>query len=380
MFKSTLYLHPSSPRTQRTLTVYRYGQPSARPKAYFQAALHADEFPGLLVAQHLLRLLERAAAVDAIIGEVVVVPVANPIGLAQHINGHVLGRFDFEVSGNFNRQFPHLPNEAMLDRLQGRLVGDPQANVGLVRAALQQTLDEMSRLREADVLKATLLSLSIDADWVFDLHCDSEASLHLYASKHHRDKALELGAELGAKPILLEEDPGGIPFDDANAGPWWRLREQLAEAEAIPLACFATTIELRGRADVSDAYAQQDAANLYRFLQRQGVIAGDPGPLPEPLCAPTPLEGVDILVAPVCGIVTYRKALGETVHKGEVVAELVELTADDPRLARTPIYSRTDGLFFNRMLDTLVRPGQQIGKVAGTEALSYRQFGKLLED
>jgi hypothetical protein len=260
------------------------------------------------------------------------------------------------------------------------LAGDPQTNVALVRAALQQTLAEIPRLRETDVLKATLLSLSIDADWVFDLHCDSEASLHVYASKHHRDKALELGAELGANPILLEEDPGGSPFDEANAAPWWRLREQLAETAAIPLACFATTIELRGRADVSDAYAQQDAAKLYRYLQRRGIIAGDPGPLPEPLCAPTPLEGVDILVAPACGVVAYRKAMGEMVRKGEVVAELVELAADDPRFARTPIYSRTDGFFFNRMSDKLVRPGQQIGKVAGTEALPHRQFGKLLED
>jgi len=380
MSKTTLLLPSSSPGTQRTLAVYRYGQPGARPKAYFQAALHADEYPGLLVAQHLLRLLEHAAAADEIIGEVVIVPVANPIGLAQHINGHLLGRFDFEVSGNFNRQFPRFPNEVVLDRLRGRLVGDPQADVALVRAALQQTLAEIPRLRETDVLKATLLSLSIDADWVFDLHCDSEASLHLYASKHHRDKALQLGAELGANPILLEEDPGGTPFDEANAGPWWRLRAHLVEASAIPLACFATTIELRGRADVSDAYAQQDAAKLYRYLQRQGIVAGDPGPLPESVCAPTPLEGVDILIAPACGVVTYCKTLGETVRNGEVVAELVELTGDDPCSARTPIYSQTYGVFFNQMLDKLVRPGQQIGKVAGAEALPYRQIGKLLED
>jgi predicted deacylase len=324
--------------------------------------------------------LETAAATGAINGEVVVVPVANPIGLGQHLNGHLLGRFDFEVAGNFNRQFPYLPTPAMLDRLLGRLSHDPAADVALVRRALLQTLAELPRVRETDALKATLLSLSIDADLVFDLHCDSEAQLHLYASKHHREQAMALGAELGADPVLLEEDPGGVPFDEANAGPWWRLREQLAEADTLPLACFAATVELRGQADVRDDYAERDATRLYRYLQRCGVVAGNAGSLPEPRCAPTPLEGVDVLVAPACGIVAYRKGLGETVRKGEVVAELVELTANDPHAARQPIHSRTEGVLFARMLEKLARPGQQICKIAGKEPLPHRVLGKLLED
>ena len=34
--------------TARTLTVRRYGKPGAGPKAYLQAALHADELPGVI--------------------------------------------------------------------------------------------------------------------------------------------------------------------------------------------------------------------------------------------------------------------------------------------------------------------------------------------
>ena len=43
-------------------------------------------------------------------------PVANPIGLSQHLNGYLLGRFDFGASGNFNRRFLELPTEAVIDR------------------------------------------------------------------------------------------------------------------------------------------------------------------------------------------------------------------------------------------------------------------------
>ena len=121
---SLVKLPSPAPGTERTLLVHRYGAPGARPKAYVQAALHADEIPGLLVAQHLLLGLEQAQAEGRIRGEVVVVPVANPIGLNQNLTGRLHGRYDWDSSNNFNRGFPDLA-EAALDRLRGTLGADP---------------------------------------------------------------------------------------------------------------------------------------------------------------------------------------------------------------------------------------------------------------
>ncbi|MDG4551090.1 MAG: M14 family metallopeptidase [Candidatus Contendobacter sp.] len=376
---ATLVLPSPAPGVERTLRVHRYGTPGARPKAYFQAALHADEIPGLLVAQHLLRGLEQAQGEGRLAGEVVVVPVANPIGLSQHLNGRLLGRFDFEGAGNFNRGFPELAADA-LERIRGGLSEDPAANVARVRAVLRDLLAERTAARETDALKLELLRLAIDADWVFDLHCDGEALLHLYASRWQRDAAVELGADLGAAAILLEEEPGGHPFDEACAGPWWKLRAALVEEGPAPLACFATTVELRGQADVRDEDAAADAAALLRFLQRRGVVAGEPEPLPEPRCEPTPLDGVDVLTAPAAGVLVYRKRLGERVAAGEVVAELVDPLGEPVGAARTPLRSAASGLLFARTTERLVRPGQKFCKVAGREPLSHRQAGKLLED
>ena len=250
----------------------------------------------------------------------------------------------------------------------------------LIRETLRAVLAERQAVRETEALKRALLDLAIDADFVFDLHCDSEALLHLYASRWQRDEAVELGADLGAAAILLEEEPGGNPFDEACAGPWWKLRAALTGEGPVPLACFATTVELRGQADVNDECAAADAAALLRFLQRRGVIAGDPGPLPEPRCEPTPLDGVDVLTAPAAGVLVYRKRLGDRVAVGEVVAELVDPLGEPPGVARTPIRSAASGLLFARTTERLARPGQKFCKVAGRESLSYRQAGKLLED
>ena len=368
-----------SPGTERSLIVHRYGQAGARPKAYLQAALHADEHPGLLVQHHLLRLLDSEAAAHRIRGEIVVVPMANPIGLGQHLNGYLVGRFDFDGTGNFNRDFPDL-TDLVRRRIEGRLGKNPQSNAALIRQALLAVLDQQGpRYKEANVLRTALLKLSIDADYVFDLHCDSEALLHLYASHHHRDTALELAAQIGTAVVLLEEEAGGNPFDEANAGPWWKLRIQLPDA-AIPLGCFSTTVELRGQTDVNDRYAEADAANLVRFLKRHGVIDGDPGPLPKIAYVEAPLEGVDILTAPASGLLAYRKELGERVEKGETVVDLVDLTCADPTKARTPLRAQTSGILFTRLANKLVRPGQSVCKIAGSDKLSYRIPGKLLEN
>src|SRR6185369_11595010 len=95
-----------SPGTERHLLVHRYGKTGARPKAYLQASIHADEIPAMMAAHHLIRLLDEAERLGEIKGEIIVVPVANPIGLAQSINGYQLGRSELRGGGNFNRNWP----------------------------------------------------------------------------------------------------------------------------------------------------------------------------------------------------------------------------------------------------------------------------------
>ncbi len=368
-----------SPGTRRILEAYRFGGRGNRPKAYLQAGLHADEWPGLLVLHHLRRLLERAETSREVRGEVIVVPFANPIGLAQRLHRRLLGRFELDAGGNFNRDFPDLTS-SVESMVRARLGQDVARNTAEIRTALIAACAELPAAPERNALKAALLRLSIDADIVLDLHCDREALLHIYASRHHQRQAAELGAQLGARAVLLERDAGGSPFDESNAGPWWKLRERLGDNPHIEAACFAATVELRGRLEVSDRIAAEDASNLYRFLQRAQIVEGDPGSLPEPGCPLTPLEGVDVLVAPAPGIIVYRKELGETVRSGEIVAELVDLVAKKWEDARIPIESRTTGILFARNDERLVYAGDKVGKVAGAAPLAHRQAGRLLED
>ena len=368
-----------SPGTGRAITVHRYGAPGARPKAYFQAGIHADEIPGLLVLHHLVRRLDEADARGEIIGEVVVVPFANPIGLGQRYEGDLLGRYEFRGGGNFNRNFPRL-DEAIGDAVEGKLGADAAANTALIRAAFLAAVEACPATNEIQQQRRTLMGLAGDADLVFDLHCDSEAVMHLFVGTHLWPAAADLSAQLGSEATMLEIDSGGGAFDEAFSRPWWTLAQRFGAATPVPPACLSVTVELRGSADVGDHFAVQDADNLFRFLQRRGVFAGDPGPLPEAKCEATPLDGVGYLIAPHAGIVSYLKQPGDRVEAGEVVAEIIDPDADDPAAARHPLASATDGILVGRHLMKFALPGERICRVAGAEPLVHPEDWSKLED
>jgi len=114
----------SSMGNERTLTIIRYGGGSAGKKAYVQAGLHADEAPGYLVMHHLINLLDAADAAGTIEGEILLVPVANPIGAGQWRDEVLRGRFDYFDNMNFNRKHVDI-TEKVAENIQDKHSGRP---------------------------------------------------------------------------------------------------------------------------------------------------------------------------------------------------------------------------------------------------------------
>src|SRR3546814_7883654 len=138
---------------------------------------------------------------------------------------------------------------------------------------------------------------------------------------------------------------------------WVRLSRRFGPEFPIPAACVAGTLEYRGQPEVSDALGEADASGLFRFLQRRGLVAGDPGPLPAPQGETVDLRAIDVVKAPTSGILSYRAPLGASVQKGEAVADIIDPMAP-PGAARTQAVSAADGLLFARRMLKLVRAGE----------------------
>jgi predicted deacylase len=366
MIQERITLAHATPGARHQLQVWRFGQPGQGPKAYIQAALHADEVPALLVATELRALLEAREQAGDLAGEVVLVPFANPLGLAQHVLGQHHGRFDLRDGANFNRGYPELgPLVATALQTSGQPLSeasqDAAANVQRVREALRQAVGSLHSRNQSEDLKHQLLRLAADSDVVLDLHCDAEAVMHVYALTPQAEKAQQLSALLQARALLLATESGDSPFDEACSRPWLELQQRLAPAP-LPLACFAATVELRGEADTNQTLARQDAEALMQFLQLQGVLRGAAFTPPEPLCQPTPLAGSEPITAPSAGVVVFHRQPGDVVAAGDRIADLI-----DPATGQVhPLHCRSAGVFYARCATRWASAGKRLGKVAGT--------------
>ena len=365
------HLTGDAPGTARHVTCLRFGAKGARPKVYLQAGLHADEMPGVLALQHLLPLLDRAEAEGSVIGEVLVVPAANPIGLSQWAFQRPLGRMEADSLHNFNRGYPDLAARAG-DLVDGQLGDDPATNAGLIRAALVQAVAEAGAQARTDMVEGqlALLGWSIDADHVLDLHCDHQAVMHLYASPARPADTSLLCRCTGAKLALIQDVSGGNAFDEAHTAPWLRLRHRFGNR--VPAGCFSATLEYRGQFDVSDDLAAGDAAGLMAYLVGVGAVSGDALPLHGD--APhLPLGGAGEVFAPQGGVVTWAAQPGDLVAEGQVLGHVT----DPMTRARLPILSANAGLLFRMELWRSCLRGQSLAHVAGKTVL---RDGELLSD
>jgi len=371
-------LPSATPGTQRILKAHHFGEAGARPKMYFQAGLHADEWPGFLVLNTLIKLLKKADEAGLIQGEIIIVPVANPIGLAQNFHGYIPGRFAFsDGGGNFNRNWPQL-GAKVEKRIKDDITLDSVENLLLIRKAIQNELILLPETTELQGMKKTLLALSMDADEIIDLHCSGEASMHAYVAQEFESHFKPLLALLGARVGLSEEETGAFSFDETNVSVWRDLKAQYAGL--IPWGSRSLTVELRGENDISNEFAQYDAQALFSYLVLRGVVGGDLPAIDDSQVEYFPLDAMDLVKAPCAGIVCYHKAIGENVEVGELIGEVVNLMDDDVDTSRYPLIARTNGVFFARVQRRLVVCGESIAKIAGKEHLAFRESGHLFED
>jgi len=351
--------------SHKTLTSLHFGTSGARPKAYIQASLHAEELPGMLAAHHLRMLLERAQREGQIQGEIILVPVANPIGLAQRLDHKPMGRFELGTSENFNRHYPDLC-AVVLPVVRDKLGQDPLENVQIIRETVRSFVEQWVPATELQSLRKRLVSLSFDADIVLDLHCDCEAALHLYTENPCWPQLEPLARLLGAEAVLLAKNSGGLSFDECLSGLWWQLAEKVAELRPerpIPQACATTTVELRGEADVSHEWGRADAQAIFGYLQHAGLVAGMAPALPSPKCEATPLAGSQTVKSPVPGLVVFAAKPGDRLNVGDLVAEVIDPIANTTYSARAEVA----GVMYARLRDRYVIANDDLANIAGSK-------------
>jgi len=351
------------PGTARCVHSFHYGPQNGAGKVYIQASLHADELPGMLVAWHLKQRLAELENAGRLLGEVVVVPVANPIGLEQVLMDTPLGRYELESGQNFNRGFVDL-GQHVGDEIEARLTQDATQNRTLARDSLRAALNTQTATTQLHSLRLTLQRLACDADMVLDLHCDFESVEHLYTTPQAWPKVEPLSRYLGAQASLLATDSGGQSFDECFTLVWWQLQQRFGERFPIPMGSFSVTLELRGQGDVNHSLASRDCQAIINYLIDFGLIDGERQMPPELLYPATPLAAVEPVATPVGGLLVFCAMPGEHVDAGQLIAEIIDPISD----AVTSIHALNAGLLYARSLRRMATAGMVIAHVAGTQA------------
>lgn len=349
------------PGTQRAVDVFEYGPDDAAGTVYIQASLHADELPGMLVAWQLKKWLQALDDKGVLKARVLVVPVANPIGLDQQLMDSPLGRYHLETLGNFNRGYRDVSQE-VIAKAEGALGDDANANQRLVHQLIVDALAEQTASTEVESLKLILQQLASSAHYVLDLHCDFSAVEHLYTTPAGWQRFEPLARYFHSKASMLAVDSGGESFDECHTLVWERIRQHFGDSYPIPYGCASITLELRGQGDVNHDLAQQDATAILNWMRYSGLIDEAAPPLPELQHAATPLDAMDFLAAPIGGLLVFHARPGERLAQGALVAEIIDPLTDEVAEVRAP----QAGMLYGRNERHMATKGMIVADLAGT--------------
>ena len=366
-----------TPGRATEFSYFRIGPEDAGTKVYLQAAVHADEQPGIMVLHHLLPLLREADAAGELNARFVLFPMVNPLGMGDIEFGQHQGRYNRSSGVNHNRDWPVL-YDAVDDGLTEKLGDDPDENRRLVRQSLRDWVESMPRISAFDQWRQCVIREACDADYVFDLHCDDDSLLHIFSIPQLADEMQELADWTGSAATMLAEDSGGGSFDEVWPAIWLRLARECPD-KPLPLPVVTCTLEYRGQMDTFDEINRQDAHNLYGYFHARGLIGGAAGGQKGEARAPTDLRATEYLRSPQTGLLADRVELGDWVNKGDCVADLIRLDGDEAFVERIPLLAGTSGQVISRKMTKYVWADSHVCKIVGEEVLASRD-GNLLSD
>jgi uncharacterized protein len=192
----TASIPADAPGTATELTLFRIGPADAPTKIYMQAALHADEQPGIMAIHHLLPMLEEADRDGKLRARFSILPMVNPLGMSRVESETHLGRYDARSGTNFNRRWPDLFAAVGAD-IGPKLGNDATTNVRLIRQAVKNWLDAQTPQTAMQKLRHRVMCEPYDADYVLDLHSDNEALPHLFVGLKVAISLAVIGAVIG---------------------------------------------------------------------------------------------------------------------------------------------------------------------------------------
>lgn len=302
-----------------TIPVYRFaGRDTAAPSVFIQANVHGAEVQGNAVIFQLMKQLE---TLD-VLGDITLVPLANPLGINQKSGEFTLGRFDPITGVNWNREYqnltPSLPQWFASHRdlpLNELVSAYRQTLLANCRALLESPWGITTGRRQA----LSLQLLAHEADIVLDLHTGPKSCKHLYCPQYASDAALLFSIPC----VLMMPNEYGSAMDEAAFYPWWQLTDY-ASSQGMDMrpAVEAFTLELGSQERIDMQDALRDCEGILAYLSDRKVVAESFTPI-EMARHACDLKDYRKFHSPCGGLVEYLAPVGERLAAGTPLVNIL---------------------------------------------------------
>ncbi|MBD2604931.1 succinylglutamate desuccinylase/aspartoacylase family protein [Scytonema hofmannii FACHB-248] len=363
---STIPLRQMASGDVLSLQVYKFIGANAGKKVYIQSNLHGAEIAGNAVIHQFISFLQTINDTD-LAGEIWLVPVCNPMGTNERSHVFSSGRYCVYEAKDWNRIF--WDYEKATDDLMAFAKSQLDFDVEVVRQNyLGSIKDKFRELLEkinspgsvpyTERFRYQLQSLSLDADYLIDLHSASNQGInYLYYFRNRQESAKYFLLKDG---FLLDKYDGDA-FDEAFIKPWLALEDCFQQlGRNIKFDVEAWTLELGTGMQMIPDSVTKGVRGIKNYLIKKGVLQLDltlDESISQEMCFRN-RSNVIKYYASYGGMIQSRVELGSEVKAGERLYQILSFNKEGKLPFVIDVCCEQDGLVYDTSSNQAVNQGE----------------------
>ncbi|MBN3889677.1 MAG: succinylglutamate desuccinylase/aspartoacylase family protein [Nostoc sp. JL31] len=362
----TIALRKMASGDRLSLQLYKFIGAKPGKKVYIQSNLHGAEIAGNAVIHQLIEFLLTINDTD-LTGEIWLVPVCNPMGTNERAHHFSPGRYCIYEAKDWNRIFWDYEKEA--DDLVAFTKSQLHSDLKVIRqnyltiikqqfAKILEKINSPSAVPYTELFAYKLQTLSLDADYLIDLHSSTNQALdYVYYFQNREDSAKYFLLDFG---ILLNKYDGDA-FDEAFIKPWLALEACFKElGRDIKFDVEAWTLELGSGMQMNRDSVAKGVRGVKNYLAQKGVI--QVSNLSEDTKTHTMTFASSSnrkkYYAIAGGMIQSRIELGSTVKAGEKLYQILSFNKEGQLPTVIDVCAQHDGLVYDVATNQAVNEGE----------------------
>ncbi|MBW4624234.1 MAG: succinylglutamate desuccinylase/aspartoacylase family protein [Brasilonema octagenarum HA4186-MV1] len=371
---STIPLRHMASGDVLSLQVYKFIGAQPGKKVYIQSNLHGAEIAGNGVIYELIEFLQAINDTD-LFGEIWLVPVCNPMSTNQRSHIFSSGRFCSYEGKDWNRIFWDYEKHAdnLLEFAKSQInfelevVRKNYLNVIIQKfAQILEKINSSSGIPYTELFSYKLQSLSLDADYLIDLHSHTSQGLnYLYVFRNREESAKYFLLDFGIRFDKYDGDA----FDEAFIKPWLALEDCFKQlGREIRFDVEAWTLELGTGMQMNPVSVEKGLRGVKNYLAEKEVLRIDEFPLNKNTLNQMSFKRRSMskkYFAPTGGMIQKRVDLGSVVKAGERIYQILKFNKEGKLPSVIHVSAEQDGLVYDISSNQAVNEGELVLRIIG---------------